>query len=227
MKIGIMGAMPEEIGPLLEKFTYQSVKYAKNKYYLAQYKEHEIVIAYSKIGKVNTTITASILIEHFGCEMILFSGVAGALNLDYEIKDIVIANKLVQHDVDITGFGYPFGFIPEGEIFTACDENLIKIANAVAEENSIKVHNGTVATGDQFINDEARKAWIRETFKADAVEMEGASLAVTCQALKIPCLIIRTISDKAGKEADINFDDFVLESSQISADFIFKIIDKL
>lgn len=227
MKIGIMGAMPEEIGPLLEKFTYQTVNYAKNKYYLAQYKNHELVIAYSKIGKVNATITASVLIEHFGCEMILFSGVAGALNESYEIKDIVIAEKLVQHDVDITGFGYPFGFIPEGEIFNPCDAKLIKIANLVAEENSLKVHNGIIATGDQFINDEARKAWIRENFKADAVEMEGASLAITCFALGIPCLVIRTMSDKAGKEADINFDEFVVETAKISADFLYKIIDKL
>lgn len=227
MKIGIMGAMSEEIGPLLEKFTYKTVEYANNKYYLASYKEHELVIAYSKIGKVNATITACVLIEHFNCEMLLFSGVAGALNEAYEIKDILIGEDFLQHDVDITGFGHPFGFIPEGEIFTACDENLIKIAKTVAQENSLQIHNGRIATGDQFINDEAKKTWIREHFQADAVEMEGASVALTCQALKIPCLIIRTMSDKAGKEADMNFDEFILESAKISADFLYKIIDKL
>lgn len=227
MIIGILGAMPEEIGPLLEKFEYQTIEYANNKYYVANYKEHRVIIAYSKIGKVNSTLSATILIEHFSCETILFTGVAGALNEKYDIRDIVIASKLVQHDVDITGFDYPYGFIPEGQIFNPTDEKLNEIADLVAKENNLNIYHGIIATGDQFIHDDKKKEWIRKTFKADAVEMEGASVAITCAALNVPCLIIRTISDKATEYANINFDEFMVESAQISADFIYKIVDKL
>lgn len=227
MTIGIIGAMPEEIAPLLEKFDCTLIEIAGNKYYLSNYANHKLIIAYSKIGKVNSTITATVLIEHFKCEAILFTGVAGSLRDDLKIKDILLAEKLVQHDVDISAFGYPYGFIPESPIFALTDKNLNNIALEVAKENDIELHLAIVATGDQFIKNEEKKQWIRNTFKADCVEMEGASVATVCNALKIPCLVLRTISDNAGNVANIDFDNFVVESSQISAEFIYKIIEKL
>ena len=123
MKIAIMGAMPEEIAPILEKVgEYKTTTYAKNTYYEATYKGVELVIAYSKIGKVFSTLTATTMIEHFGAEKLLFSGVAGAVSPELRVGDLVVATKLSQHDLDITAFGHPFGFVPEGAVFVEAED---------------------------------------------------------------------------------------------------------
>jgi len=228
MRIAILGAMVEEIEPLIETFEVSEVvEYAQNKFYIAKYKNLELVIAYSKIGKVFASLTASMLIEKFKCEKLLFSGVAGAVNPNLAIGDLVVANKLSQHDLDITAFGHPFGFVPEGAVFTEADRGLIEIAKDVAKEKKIELKEGIIATGDQFVANEERKNWIGETFKADALEMEGASVAVVCKALNIPFFILRAISDSADMKADFDFDEFLKSSAKNSADFIIKMLDRL
>ena len=114
-KLAIMGAMQEEIDPLLEFFKdYKTIEYADNKYYEVNYKGFDIVIAHSKIGKVFASLTASTLIQKFSCDTLLFSGVAGAINPKLNIGDMIVATKLCQHDLDITAFGHPFGYVPGG-----------------------------------------------------------------------------------------------------------------
>ncbi|MCV3386266.1 5'-methylthioadenosine/adenosylhomocysteine nucleosidase [Campylobacter lari] len=228
MKIAILGAMPEEVTPLLETLKeYQSIEYANNTYYLAKYKNHELIIAYSKIGKVNSTLSAAIMIEKFKAELLLFTGVAGAFNPSLEIGDLIYATKLAQYDLDITAFGHPLGYVPGNEIFIKTDDKLNNIAIEVAKELGVKLQSGIIATGDEFICDESKKAKIREIFNADACEMEGASVALVCDALKIPCLILRSMSDKAGEKAEFDFDEFVEKSAKISANFVLKICEKL
>ncbi|AJC85719.1 5'-methylthioadenosine / S-adenosylhomocysteine nucleosidase / 6-amino-6-deoxyfutalosine hydrolase [Campylobacter sp. RM16704] len=228
MKIAILGAMPEEITPLLETLKeYQTINYANNTYYLAKYKNHELIIAYSKIGKVNSTLSATIMIEKFKSEILLFTGVAGAFNPDLEIGDLIYATKLVQYDLDITAFGHPLGYVPGNEIFIKTDDKLNCLALEVAKELDIKLQSGIIATGDEFICNESKKVKIREIFNADACEMEGASVALVCDALKIPCLILRSMSDKAGEKAEFDFDEFVEKSAKISANFVLKICEKL
>ncbi len=210
MKIAIMGAMPEEIAPLLEKVgDHTSESYAGNTYYQAHYAGHDLVIAYSKIGKVFSTLTATTLIEKYGCEKLLFSGVAGAINPELHIGDLIVADKLCQHDLDITAFGHPHGFVPEGSVFVESDKALNAIAVDVAKELGLKLLTGTIATGDQFIHDKAKNEWIGETFKADALEMEGGSVAVVCNALEVPFFILRAISDAADMDASFSFDEFL------------------
>ncbi|KGI56509.1 5'-methylthioadenosine/adenosylhomocysteine nucleosidase [Campylobacter sp. MIT 97-5078] len=228
MKIAILGAMPEEISPLLEKLqNYEKINYANNSYYLAQYKKHELILAYSKIGKVNSTLSASIMIEKFKAETLLFTGVAGAFNPNLKIGDLLVANKLCQYDLDITAFGHPLGFVPGNEVFVKTDEKLNALAKEVANELGVKLHEGIIATGDEFICDEVKKSKIREVFNADACEMEGASVALVCEALKVPCFILRAMSDEAGEKAEFDFDEFVVKSAQTSAEFVLKICDKL
>lgn len=228
MKIAILGAMPEEITPLLEILKeYESVEYANNTYYFANYKGHELVLAYSKIGKVNSTLSASVLIERFKAQTLLFTGVAGAFNKDLEIGDLLYATKLVQYDLDITAFGHPLGYVPGNEIFIKTDEKLNTLALEVAKDLGIKIKAGIIATGDEFICNEAKKEKIREIFNADACEMEGASVALVCDALKIPCFILRAMSDKAGEKAEFDFDEFVAKSAKISANFVLKMCEKL
>jgi len=227
-KLAIMGAMEEEITPLLENFTnINKVDYANNTYYECKLGDLEVVIAYSKIGKVFSTLTASTMIQKFGCDTLLFSGVAGGVNPDLKIGDLIVANKLSQHDLDITAFGHPHGFVPGGSVFVNTDEKLKNIALAVAEQNNIKIIEGTIATGDQFVADEQRKAFIESTFKADALEMEGASVAAVCDALDVPCLILRAISDTADMDAGFNFEEFLVTSAKNSANFLMKVIDKI
>ena len=227
-KLAIMGAMEEEIIPLLKYFTdVKEIKYANNIYYEAKYNDLDIVVAYSKIGKVFSTLTASTMIQKFNCDTLLFSGVAGGINPKLKIGDLIVANKLSQHDLDITAFGHPFGFVPGGDVYINTDENLKNIALNVAKQNNINIIEGIIATGDQFVANEKIKDFIQKTFKADALEMEGASVAVVCDALDVPCLILRAISDTADMDAGFNFDEFLETSAKNSADFLIKIINKL
>jgi adenosylhomocysteine/aminodeoxyfutalosine nucleosidase len=224
-KIAIMGAMPEEIDPLLAKVeNINKIEYAKNIYYEATYRGKDIVIAYSKIGKVFASLTATILIEKFGCNQLLFSGVAGAINPELKIGDLIIAKALCQHDLDITAFGHPHGYVPEGEVCISTDERLRDIAKEVAVKNSLTLKEGIVATGDQFVASSDRKEFISTTFKADALEMEGASVAVVCDALGVPFFVLRAISDSADGSADVDFDTFLESSAKISADFILDMV---
>ena len=227
-KLAIMGAMQEEVEPLLAYFdNVNIVEFANNKYYEVNYNGLDIVIAYSKIGKVFASLTASTMIEKFGCDTLLFSGVAGAINPALKIGDLIIADKLCQHDLDITAFGHPHGFVPEGKVFVETSEELRNIAKKVASENEIDVLEGTIATGDQFVHSTERKEFIETTFKADALEMEGASVAVVCDALDVPFFILRAISDSADMDAGFDFDEFLKSSAQVSADYIMQIVKEI
>lgn len=227
-KLAIMGAMEEEIEPLLAYFdNVQVVEFAKNRYYEVEYNGLNIVVAYSKIGKVFASLTAATLIEKFGCDTLLFSGVAGGINPQLNIGDLIIADKLCQHDLDITAFGHPCGYVPGGNVFVETSKELNAIAKIVAQENNIKVIEGTIATGDQFVHSNERKTFIENNFNADALEMEGASVAVVCDALNVPCFILRAISDTADMDAGFDFDEFLKSSAKNSADYLIKIINKL
>ncbi len=223
-----MGAMPEEIEPIISKLeNLKETSYAQNRYYEGTYNGQELVVAYSKIGKVFATLTAVSLIEKFKCDTLLFSGVAGAISPELNIGDLIIADGLCQHDLDITAFGHPYGYVPEGEVCIPTDVNLRNIAKEVAKLKNLKLVEGIIATGDQFVANPERKDWIGETFKAHALEMEGASVAVVCSSLDIPFFILRAISDSADMDASFNFDDFMKSSAKISADFILSMIEKI
>ena len=228
MKIAIMGAMPEEIDPILEIVgKYKTTEYADNSYYEATYKGVELVIAYSKIGKVFSTLTASTMIQHFGCDKLLFSGVAGGINPSLKIGDLIVATKLSQHDLDITAFGHPMGFVPGGSVFVETDTELITIAKEVASELGKTLQEGVIATGDQFVHDEKVKENIVKHFNADALEMEGGSVAVVCNALNVPFFILRAISDTADTDASFSFDEFMESSAIISAEFVMKMVQSI
>lgn len=228
MKIGIIGAMQEEITPLLDIFKdFQEVKIGNNVFYEVAYKDSMIYIAYSKIGKVHSAITATCMILNFGCEKIIFSGVAGGLGSDIKVGDLLLAKSLCQHDVDISAFGHPLGFIPESRTFIDSDSTLNNIAKEVAKSSNIALKEGIIASGDQFIHSASKKQWLIDTFNALAVEMEGASVAVVCDAFKVPFCIFRSISDNADGNADISFDEFLESSAKISAEFVKKMIDRM
>lgn len=228
IKIGIIGAMEEEITPILALFPQaQEIALGGNVFYHIAYKGAEIYVAYSKIGKVHSAITASTMILRFGCEEVIFCGVAGGLQEDLAVGDLLLGSKLCQHDVDISAFGHPLGFIPESRVFIETDENLNAIARQVALESNITLKEGIIASGDAFIHSKEKKQWIIENFGAAAVEMEGASVAVVCDSFKVPCCILRSISDSADGAADVSFDEFLDSSARIGANFVKQMIDRL
>jgi len=228
VRVAILGAMPEEIEPLLERVdNIIKVEYANNYYYKAKYQGVEVVIAYSKIGCAFSTLSATILLEHFGCDVLLFSGVAGAINSNYKIGDLIVANRLCKHDLDITAFGHPPGYVPEGKVFIQSSKELVELAKEVATEKNIDLKEATVATGDQFVSCSDTKNKIITTFNADAIEMEGYPVALVCDALNVPFVVLRAISDSADSDASFDFDAFLQESAKVSADFILEMVSKL
>ncbi|WP_304381454.1 5'-methylthioadenosine/adenosylhomocysteine nucleosidase [uncultured Helicobacter sp.] len=228
MTIGIIGAMVEEITPLLARFgTYKEHKIGSNIYYEITRNNHRIFVAYSKIGKVHAALSASVMILKFGCEQIIFSGVAGGLSADLKVGDLVLGSKLCQYDVDISAFGHPLGFIPESKLYIESPPTLNDIAKKIAKAQGIALKEGIIASGDSFIANTEKKRWIMEQFNAIAVEMEGAAVAVVCDACKIPFCILRSISDSADGSADINFDEFLESSAKRSADFVLSMCEHI
>ncbi|WP_169764115.1 5'-methylthioadenosine/adenosylhomocysteine nucleosidase [Campylobacter mucosalis] len=226
--IAILGAMNEEITPILERVAdYETINYANNSFYKANYKGKDLIIAYSKIGKVNSSLTATLLIEKFGAKTLLFSGVAGALNENLKIGELIYATSLAQHDLDITAFGHPYGYVPGVEIFAKTDKGLNALALKIAQKRGLKLTGGIIATGDQFVCSSEKKSWIKAMFKADAVEMEGASVAQVCAQLNVPFFVLRAISDEANGSAEFDFDEFLHSSAKISADFVLEMVENL
>jgi adenosylhomocysteine/aminodeoxyfutalosine nucleosidase len=220
--------MREELEPILEKVEIKEVvDYARNKFYLAEFDNKELVLAYSKIGKVNSATTATIMIEKFNAKKILFSGVAGGVDEDLKIGDLVIATKTCQHDVDLTVFGYEPGYIPESKVYFDCDEKLNLIAKKVAEKMGIKLKEGIIASGDQFIHSKEKKEWIKKTFNAVAIEMEGGAVGCVTWTLDVPFFMLRAISDTAEEGAGVDFDKFLEESSKVSAEFLIRMLKEI
>ncbi len=223
--IGILCAMREELEPVLEKVEVtEIIEYARNRFYKAKFQNKNLILAYSKIGKVNSATTATIMIEKFGAKKILFSGVAGAVDADLKIGDLVIATKTCQHDVDLTVFGYDPGFIPESKVYFECDENLNSVAKKVAERLGIKLKEGIIASGDQFIHSKEKKDWIKKTFNAVAIEMEGGAVGCVTWTFDVPFFMLRAISDTAEEGAGVDFDKFLEESSKVSAQFLIEML---
>ena len=226
--IGIMCAMREELEPILKRVEVKEVKeYARNKFYLAKFEDKELVLAYSKIGKVNSATTATIMIERFKAKKILFSGVAGAIDSDLKIGDLIIATKTCQHDVDLRVFGYEPGYIPESRVFFDCDRELNSIAKKVANKMGIKLKEGIIASGDQFIHSKEKKEWIRKTFGASAIDMEGGAVGCVTWTLDVPFFMLRAISDTAEEGAGVDFDKFLEESSEVSAKFLIQMLKEI
>jgi adenosylhomocysteine nucleosidase len=170
------------------------------------------VTAISGVGKVASAFTAQYLLVLYQPKFVVFTGVAGALNPDYQIGDIVIAQDTVQHDMDGRGLGFPRGEVPySGQRFFDSNKQLLDIAEKT--QCAHRVHIGRVLTGDQFITnkEQTKYSYMHEELQGDAVDMEGASVAYVCKKLNTPFILVRTISDKANSEAPENFEAFLPE----------------
>ncbi|WP_297598528.1 5'-methylthioadenosine/adenosylhomocysteine nucleosidase [uncultured Cetobacterium sp.] len=220
MLIGIIGAMNEEVVQLKEAMILENTKEIGGyNFFEGKLLEKNIVLVECGIGKVNAAICSTLLIQEFNVDKVLFTGVAGALNPEINIGDIVVSTDLVEHDFDATAFGYDHGVIPRMEISKfQSDKELVELAKNVAIDNFGKnrVFMGTILSGDVFVASIDKINWLRETFNGECTEMEGAAVAHVCHVLKKPFVIIRSISDKANHDANMNFDEFVKLAAQNS-----------
>ena len=226
--IGIIGAMEEEVAILKEKMEdVRIIKKASMDFYEGTLAGRKAVVVRSGIGKVNAGICAQILADVFSVEAIINTGIAGSLNKDINIGDIVLSTDVVQHDMDATGFGYRKGQIPQMPVFYfAADEKLRQLAAEVCREVNpdIQVFEGRIASGDQFVCDQGVKDGIVSEFAAYATEMEGAAIGHTCCVNDIQFVIIRTMSDNADEEAAESATNFEEPAARHSAGIVMQML---
>lgn len=218
--IGIIGAMEIEVASLKEHMQDVTVTHrASMEFYAGILEGKKAVVVRSGIGKVNAAVCTQILIDEFHAEVVINTGIAGSLNADINIGDIVLSTDLVHHDMNSTAFGYPKGQIPQMDAFSFhSDDALRRLAMEAckAVNPDIEVYEGRIASGDQFVADQNVKDFVVKEFGAYAVEMEGAAIAQAAYLNHVPFLVIRAISDKADGSAHMDYPTFEAKAAEHS-----------
>lgn len=182
----------------------------------------------SGVGKVNAARATQILIDNIKVDYIFNIGVAGGISKSLKVGDIVIGEKLVQHDFDITAFNHDKGYIPEIGVYIQADDYLFRLANNVLKSDDIiNVVSGVISSGDIFCTEIKMGQKINSKFNALCVEMEGASIAQICYLNHIPFLVLRSISDTPNNDNVITYEEFLKYSSKNIAYAMSKILLKL
>ncbi|HLX53666.1 MAG TPA: 5'-methylthioadenosine/adenosylhomocysteine nucleosidase [Aquella sp.] len=232
MKIAIICAMEEELESIIASIggSNDVTKYGEFEVHHAKYNNHELIFILCGIGKVNAALHTQFIIDKFTPDYVINVGVAGGLTTELNFGDVVIANDLVQHDMDVTAFGIPPGQIPRMDVFSfKCSEHLLELARNI-DHQDFKVQIGRICSGDQFIEDKVKADTIRTTFEAVACEMEGAAVAHVCHVNKMPFLVVRSLSDKAGtddKAAIHSFDDLKDMVAHRSSQIVKQLLQKI
>ncbi len=235
MKIGIMGAMPEEVSGIIEQLgTSRMSRIAGRDYFEGTWRGVDVVVVFSRWGKVAASATAAILLQHYGVDGILFIGVAGAADPTLNVGDIVVASDLLQHDMDASAIptlarfeipllgrsrftsddGWMSAALTAAEKFIADDfEDLIDKDLCNSFDIGIpKVVSGLIATGDRFIANELALRDLRQALPdLRCVEMEGAAVAQACYEFAAPFAVVRIISDRADDSAPVDFQNFIVK----------------
>lgn len=245
--IGIMGAMPEEIDGVISLLENPERRIIGMRAYTSgTINGIRTVVVFSRWGKVAASATAATLIHIYNITELIFTGVAGAVDPTLKIGDIVIAKRLIQHDMDARPLMSRFEIPLLGITHLECNEEQLRrtkeaisplitdkslhsaIGESVLAEFGIdnpNLHIGDIASGDQFFADDMQKQQLNEALPTVlCVEMEGAAVAQVCYEHKIPFTVIRTISDTADEKSHIDFPRFI---SKISSPYSVQIIQKL
>lgn len=230
MKIGIIGAMEEEVELLrtsLEDSRTEMI--ANSEFTSGTYKGQEIILLKSGIGKVNAAMSTTILLQQFKPDVVINTGSAGGFDKNLEVGSIVISDEVRHHDVDVTAFGYEMGQVPQLPSAFRSDPQLVELAEkAVSELDEHSYAVGLIATGDSFMNDPARVEVVRSHFPAlMAAEMEAAAVAQVCYQYSTPFVVIRALSDIAGKESSISFEEFLPKAAEHSTKIVLLVVEHL
>jgi adenosylhomocysteine nucleosidase len=244
---GILGAFSDEVAILEQTLTdIQPQTILGLRFVIGKFKGRKIIIASSGVGKVNAAMSATLMIDRFKPDEVLFSGIAGSINPDLHPGDIVIGEKTAQHDlgtltpegIQRRGMRNPVDWQPNPVFFDA-DPKLLALAEAARQhvqlekittsegERIPKIIKGVIVTGDVFVASPAKKDELRKSLNADAVEMEGAAVAQVCRELKVPCLVIRSISDTADAKARLDASLFFPVAAENSARLVTAIVQQL
>ncbi|MDI1257658.1 5'-methylthioadenosine/adenosylhomocysteine nucleosidase [Aquabacterium sp.] len=241
-RVAIVAAMPEELSALLQAMPPgQQVQRAGRTFWLSSWCGHEVVAVLSRIGKVAAAITTTLLLTEFSVERVLFTGVAGGLGEGVRVGDVVVADALLQHDMDASPLFPRFELPGLGVDRLRADADLVALvalaAGEVLEEAHLhglvhsgpRVHQGLVISGDLFVDTTSESEALRLALpEALAVEMEGAALAQVCHDFDVPFAVIRTISDRADDAAHVDFQRFVLEvASRYSLAVVKAVLERL
>jgi adenosylhomocysteine nucleosidase len=228
--LAIVSALLDEQKGLLDQLQ-QPTKHVRagRTFWCGQWAGHKVVLVLSKVGKVAAASTTATLIEAFGVEQVLFTGVAGGIGDGVNVGDVVVADAFIQHDMNSSPL-FPRFEIPlygrasldcdaalSALLFEAVDAGLASVSGHFHREILLEtpaIHRGLIASGDQFVCDPVAVNAIRSDLQAAghrvlAVEMEGAAVAQVCFDYGIPFAAVRTISDRADADAHMDFSAFV------------------
>jgi len=243
----IIGALDEEIELFKESMTQQKKHDILGIEFISGLLENrEVVLAQTSVGKVNAAIVTILLIEHFQPQEVIFTGIAGGLNADLHPGDIVVAEKVAQHDFGtmtaeglehwgtwnaVTGSKNPIFFDANNKLLqltlNASKVTTIDQINTSEGKRLPQVIRGTVVTGDMFIASDTKKNELIDRMEADAVEMEGGAVMQVCWQLKVPCIIIRSISDSADNNAKLDYEGFIKVAARNSSQLVIELIKEL
>lgn len=210
--VGLVGAMAVEMEALMAQVEdRQEKRIGMDTFVSGRLFGQDAVLAVCGPGKINAALCAQSMILHYQPQWVLNLGVAGAGDSDVSIGDMVVATAAVQHDCDTSPIGDPVGLVSKLNLIELpCDATLraalVKAASTLADA---KVHEGIIATGDQFIGNGEVRSRIHARFGAKAVEMEGGAVAHACYMHGVPCGVLRSISDKANGESEMDYPTFV------------------
>ncbi len=222
VQIGIIGAMQIEVEALhnimenTAEYTISGITFVTGILY-----GKSLVVAKSGVGKVFAAICSEAMILNFSPDVIINTGVAGALSPALKIGDITIAESVVQHDMDTSHVGDPVGLISGINVINIYSDAKVtqRLINAV-DQLGINCVTGVIASGDQFINEEARKLWIADYFKAVSCEMEGAGIGQVCYVNNVPFGVVRSISDSADDASQMDYPEFCKLAAKNSTEVI-------
>ena len=228
MKIGVIVPMEEEIKLMKESLTdIQKDSVAGVDITIGTYKNHEVYLAQSGIGKVQAGMTATIMNDRYQPDFVVNTGSAGGIGTGLHIGDVVLSEKMAYHDVDATGFGYKVGQLPQQDLYFDADPDYVKEIAEAAKRTGLTARVGLIVTGDQFVDSKEKIATIKKSFPdALAAEMEGAAVAQVCAQFKTPFVVIRSMSDVGDENASVNFDEFVLQAGRKSVTMLLNFLDQ-
>ena len=230
MKVAIIGAMEEEVSLLRSKLNYLKTQtIAGFEFYLGDIDGVEVVLLRSGIGKVNAAISTTLMLQQYKPDYVINTGSAGGFHTDLNVGDIVISSGVCHHDVDVTPFGYDLGQVPGMPACFLPDPRLVKAAQDSIEALEEVVHmHGLIATGDRFMHCVEDVKNTRSNFpEMIACEMEAAAVAQACHTFETPFVIIRSLSDIAGKENAVTFEKYLEQAATHSAKVILEMLNQL
>lgn len=229
--IGIIGAMAQEVAGLKECMSEAEVIRKGNwEFVKGILNGKEAVVVQAGIGKVNAACCTQALIDNFDVSCVINTGIAGSLQNKIDIGDIVLSTDAVQHDFDVTAFGYEIGQVPGmSQVAFVADEKLRSLAKECCEKVNMDIHvfEGRVVTGDVFVAGKEKKDWLVETFGGYCTEMEGAAIAQAAKLNNVPFLIVRSISDKADNSAQVDYPTFEAKAIEHSVKLMVEIAGRL